>query len=67
MLYRARRYQFEFDQAIDTDDLINMVRSKGLEPSRPYGHSHLKAARLPIPPTPHVSIIFLLFWYLLRF
>lgn len=33
--------------------LDNLVRGKGLEPSRPFGHSHLKAARLPIPPTPH--------------
>lgn len=26
------------------------VRRKGLEPSRPCGHRHLKPARLPIPP-----------------
>ena len=30
-----------------------MVRLKGLEPSRPFGHSDLNAARLPIPPQPH--------------
>lgn len=42
-----------------------LVRGKGLEPSRPFGHSHLKAARLPIPPTPRDSFItsvFLLPW-----
>jgi hypothetical protein len=27
-----------------------MVLGVGLEPTRPFGHSHLKRARLPIPP-----------------
>lgn len=27
-----------------------LVREEGLEPSHPYGHRHLKPARLPIPP-----------------
>ncbi len=27
-----------------------MVPRAGLEPARPLGHSHLKAARLPISP-----------------
>lgn len=27
-----------------------MVPKRGLEPLRPYGHQHLKLARLPIPP-----------------
>jgi lipoyl(octanoyl) transferase len=31
-----------------------MVRMKGLEPSRVLPHSDLNAARLPIPPHPHV-------------
>jgi hypothetical protein len=31
-----------------------MVRMKGLEPSRELPHSDLNAARLPIPPHPHV-------------
>ena len=26
---------------------MNMVPRAGLEPANPYGHSHLKAARLP--------------------
>ena len=26
------------------------MREEGLEPSHPYGHRHLKPARLPIPP-----------------
>src|SRR5262249_50272277 len=30
-----------------------MVPRKGLEPSRPCGHWHLKPARLPIPPPGH--------------
>ena len=31
-----------------------MVRSRRLELPRPFGHSDLNAARLPIPPRPHV-------------
>ena len=34
---------------------INMVRSGGLEPPRVLPHSDLNAARLPIPPRPHVK------------
>ena len=37
---------------------IQMVRSRGLEPPRVLPHSDLNAARLPIPPRPHV-----LTWY----
>ncbi len=33
-----------------------MVRIKGLEPSRELPHSDLNAARLPIPPYPHMII-----------
>ena len=33
---------------------IVVVRMKGLEPSRVLPHSDLNAARLPIPPHPHV-------------
>ena len=29
------------------------MQEKGLEPSRPCGHRHLKPARLPIPPLLH--------------
>ena len=29
---------------------LQMVPRRGLEPPRPYGHQHLKLARLPIPP-----------------
>ena len=32
-----------------------MVPRKGLEPSRPLSHWHLKPARLPIPPPGHVE------------
>ena len=31
------------------------MRPRRLELPRPFGHSHLKAARLPIPPRPHVN------------
>ena len=34
-----------------------LVRSRRLELPRPFGHSHLKAARLPIPPRPHVLAV----------
>jgi hypothetical protein len=27
------------------------VGERGLEPPQPYGHYHLKVARLPIPPS----------------
>ena len=30
-----------------------LVRKKGLEPLRPFGHQLLRLARLPIPPLPH--------------
>jgi hypothetical protein len=33
--------------------IFNLVRTRGLEPPQPYGHYHLKVARLPIPPRPH--------------
>ena len=29
--------------------LLFLVRAMGLEPTRPYGHKHLKLACLPIP------------------
>ena len=32
-----------------------LVPRKGLEPSRPFGHWHLKPARLPIPPPGHAT------------
>lgn len=32
-----------------------VVREEGLEPSHPYGHRHLKPARLPIPPLAQVE------------
>lgn len=32
-----------------------MVRPKGLEPSREISHNHLKVARLPISPWPHIA------------
>ena len=34
----------------------DLVRMKGLEPSRELPHSDLNAARLPIPPHPHVIL-----------
>lgn len=41
-------------------DYIGLVRAMGLEPTRPYGHKHLKLACLPIPArsqTEHLFII----------
>src|ERR1700730_10051700 len=35
---------------LDNSGLGQMVPRKGLEPSRPLSHWHLKPARLPIPP-----------------
>src|SRR5688572_13634543 len=32
-----------------------MVRSRRLELPRPFGHSDLNAARLPVPPRPHIE------------
>src|SRR5579863_3838205 len=34
-----------------------MVRKKGLEPLRPFGHQLLRLARLPIPPLPRGGLI----------
>ena len=34
-----------------------LVRSRRLELPRPFGHSDLNAARLPVPPRPHVMKI----------
>ena len=36
----------------DTPSKGVMVRKKGLEPLRPFGHQLLRLARLPIPPLP---------------
>mgnify|MGYP007050641361 CR=1 FL=1 len=33
-----------------------MVRSRRLELPRPFGHSDLNAARLPVPPRPHADV-----------
>src|SRR5258708_32240931 len=33
---------------------FRLVRSRRLELQRPFGHSDLNAARLPVPPRPHV-------------
>ena len=32
-----------------------LVRTRGLEPPQPFGHYHLKVARLPIPPRPLIG------------
>jgi hypothetical protein len=37
--------------------VTKMVPRKGLEPSRPLSHWHLKPARLPIPPPGHVEAV----------
>ena len=34
----------------------SLVPSKGLEPSRPFGHNDLNVARLPIPPTGQIPV-----------
>ena len=46
-------------KALDYLETINpnMVRIKGLEPSRVLPHSDLNAARLPIPPYPHTLVL----------
>lgn len=36
-------------------DYIGLVRAMGLEPTRPYGHKHLKLACLPIPARSHAE------------
>ena len=41
--------------AIPEFSCLTMVPRRGLEPPRPYGHQHLKLARLPIPPPGPVS------------
>jgi hypothetical protein len=35
-----------------------VVRERGLEPPQPFGHYHLKVARLPIPPLAQIFGIF---------
>ena len=30
-----------------------LVRERGVEPPRPFGHKILSLARLPVPPLPH--------------
>ena len=35
--------------------LKKLVRTNGIEPSRPCGHRLLRPARLPVPPRPHVG------------
>ena len=37
---------------------LGMVRITGLEPARYCYHRHLKPARLPIPPYPHIYFLF---------
>src|ERR1700690_1818920 len=34
------------------------VRMRGLEPPRPYGHTDLNRARLPIPPHPRGATVY---------
>src|SRR4051794_20602447 len=34
---------------------FHLVREGGVEPPRPFGHWHLKPARLPIPPLARVA------------
>jgi hypothetical protein len=46
-------YQTRYKKDQKKSGLFCMVRTRGLEPPQPYGHYHLKVARLPIPPRPH--------------
>lgn len=46
----ARRRHAELEER-------SVVPRKGLEPSRPLSHWHLKPARLPIPPPGHVGAV----------
>src|SRR3569833_3832682 len=36
---------------------FSFMRMRGLEPPRPYGHTDLNRARLPIPPHPRAAAI----------
>jgi len=38
---------------VEGSNLTSLVRLRGVEPPRPFGHKPLKLARLPIPPQPH--------------
>src|ERR1700691_448604 len=42
----------ESERAADETIIDGLVRKKGLEPLRPFGHQLLRLARLPIPPLP---------------
>ena len=43
---------------IVSGDSREIVRKKGLEPLRPYGHQLLRLARLPIPPLPRGATVY---------
>ena len=34
-----------------------MVRTRGLEPPQPFGYTHLKRTRIPIPPRPQTPMV----------
>src|SRR5690348_8417453 len=38
----------------------SLVRKKGLEPLRPFGHQLLRLARLPIPPLPRRNEVYII-------
>ena len=39
-------------EAAGSEAITGYMRMRGLEPPRPYGHTDLNRARLPIPPHP---------------
>ena len=58
MVDQEPRFVILANQVLGPRTLEQLVRLKGLEPSRELPHSDLNAARLPIPPQPHVAVSF---------
>ena len=42
-------------EAAGSEAITGYMRMRGLEPPRPYGHTDLNRARLPVPPHPRGS------------
>ena len=53
--FRTPQVSVIFDFLDHLTSKCEMVRSRGLEPPRELPHSDLNAARLPIPPRPHLN------------
>ena len=48
----GKQQDHPFEHRVGTDRPKTAMRMRGLEPPRPYGHTDLNRARLPIPPHP---------------